>query len=56
MSLLNRRDDYFNLLKGKRQENILMPMKPQEVEDLLSKLIDSRGKDRPRLKFNYMTN
>lgn len=33
-----------------------MPMKPHEVQQLLSKLLESKGKDRPRLKFNYMTN
>lgn len=30
MTLLNRRDDYFNHLKGKRLDSIL-PMKSQEV-------------------------
>jgi len=31
MGVLNRRDDYFNLLKGKRLDT-LMPMKTQEVD------------------------
>ena len=55
MALLNRRDDYFNHLKGKRLDSIL-PMKSQEVEDVFLKLLDSRGKDRGRVKFNHMTN
>jgi hypothetical protein len=55
MTLLNRREDYFNLLKGKRLESI-MPMKSNEVEEAFLKLLDSKGKDRGRVKFNHMTN
>ena len=33
-----------------------MPMKSQEVEEVFSKLLESKGKDKPRIKFNYMTN
>ena len=33
-----------------------MPMKSQEVEDAIGKLMDLKGKDRPRIKFNIITN
>lgn len=53
--LLNRKEDYFNLLKSKKVEPI-MPMKSTEVEESLGKLLESKGKDRGRVKFNHLTN
>ena len=55
MTLLNRRDDYFNSLRGKKQD-LIMPMKSQEVEEVFTKLLESKGRDKPRIKFNHMTN
>jgi hypothetical protein len=53
--LLNRREDYFSQLKGKKLDSP-MPMKANEVEEALGKLLDSKGKDRGRIKFNHLTN
>lgn len=53
--LLNRREDYFSQLKGKKLDSP-MPMKSNEVEEALGKLLDSKGKDRGRTKFNHLTN
>lgn len=55
MNLLNRREDYFSLLKGKRSDTI-MPLKTAEVEEAILKLLESKGKDKGRVKFNLMTN
>jgi len=55
MNLLNRREDYFSLLKGKRSDTI-MPLKTTEVEEAILKLLESKGKDKGRVKFNLMTN
>jgi hypothetical protein len=55
MNLLNRREDYFSLLKGKRFDSI-MPLKTGEVEEAIIKLLESKGKDKGRMKFNLMTN
>lgn len=43
------------MLKGKKVEQI-MPMKGAEVEEVLGKLLESKGKDRGRAKFNHLTN
>ena len=53
--LLDRKEDYFSLLKGKKVEPI-MPMKGAEVEEALGRLLESKGKDRGRAKFNHLTN
>ena len=33
-----------------------MPMKTGEVEEVFLKLLEGRGRDRGRVKFNHMTN
>ena len=54
--LLNRRDDYISCLRGKNQEQFSDPLKPQEIEDRIAKVLESKGKDKGRQKFNYLLN
>jgi len=43
------------MLRGKKLEGLL-PMKNAEIEEVFIKLLDSKGKDKGRVKFNHMTN
>ena len=54
MNLLGRREDFMGYLKGK--EMLSIAMKPNEIEERLVKLEESKGKDRGRVKFNHITN
>lgn len=54
-SLLSRREDYMNFLKGK-QEQLSTPLKNSELDEIFTKLQETKGRDKGRVKFNYITN
>jgi hypothetical protein len=54
MSLLGRREDYVNWLRGKN-ELLAVALKSNEVEERLEKHLETRGRDKGRVKFNYIT-
>lgn len=56
LTLLNKREDYLNFLRGKKLDLIGSPLKGNEIEERLIKQLETKGKDKGRQKFNYKTN
>lgn len=56
LTLLNRKEDYLNFLKGKKLDLMANPLKINEIEEKLLKQLESKGKDKGRQKFSHMTN
>ena len=53
--LLGKREDYMNYLRGKC-DSPTPPLKSNEIEERLLKYEETKGKDKGRIKFNYITN
>lgn len=56
LALINRKDDYIKSLKPNKKDQMGNALKPNEIEERFQKVLDSKGKDKGRQKFNHFTN